>query len=109
MYAIIEDSGTQIKVSEGDVIKVDPRELPEDAVTIDFDRVLMVAPGVGAEGQAQIGAPHIKGAKVTGDILAEGREDKIEVIKFKRRKGYTRRKGHRQSYLKVQITKITAK
>ena len=106
MYAIIEDSGSQIKVSEGDVIKVDPRELPENAVSIDFDKVLVVAPGVGGKGKAKIGEPHVKGAKVSAEILHEGREPKIEVVKFKRRKGYTRRKGHRQSYLKVQVTKI---
>ena len=105
MYAIIEDSGTQIKVSEGDVIKVDPRELAEDAATVTFDRVMLVG---GTDGDAQIGAPHLAGANVTADILEEGRDDKVMVVKFKRRKTYKRMNGHRQNYLKVQVTGISA-
>ncbi len=104
MFAIIEDSGSQIKVNEGDVIKVALRDLPEDVATITFDRVLFV--GEGAD--AKIGAPLVAGATVTGDILAEERGPKVEVIKFKRRKNYRRRKGHRQDYLKVKITAINA-
>ena len=102
MYAIIEDSGSQIKVSEGDVIRVAKRELPADAATLTFDRVLMV--GQGAE--AKVGQPVVEGAKVTADILAEQRGPKITVIKFKRRKDYKRKRGHRQDFLKVMITSI---
>lgn len=102
MYAVIEDSGTQIKIGEGDVIKVAVRDLPEDVATITFDRVLML--GVGEK--AKIGAPAVKGAKVVGDILEQGRLPKVEIVKFKRRKNYRRRKGHRQDYLKVKITSI---
>lgn len=104
MYAVIEDSGTQIKVAEGDVIKVATRDLPEDVATITFDRVLYV--GEGAD--ARIGAPVVDGAKVTGDILEEGRTDKVIVQKFKRRKNYRRKKGHRQDFVKVKITSIKA-
>lgn len=103
MYAIIEDSGSQIKVSEGDVIKVDLRDLPDDAVAIEFDRVMMV----GGD-SPKIGEPILDGAKVTGEILAEEREDKVEIIKFRKRKNYRRRRGHRQSYLRVKITGISA-
>ena len=108
MYAIIEDSGTQIKVSEGDVIKIDQRDLPDDAATIDFDKVLMVAPAPGNDGKGRlkIGEPHVKGAKVTADILEEGRDEKIEVVKIKRRKGYKRRTGHRQPFIRVRVTQI---
>jgi len=103
MFAIIEDSGTQIKVNEGDVIKVAVREMPADAATITFDRVLFL--GEGAD--AKIGTPLVAGAQVTADVIAQERTDKIEVIKYKRRKNYRRRKGHRQDYLKVKITKIS--
>lgn len=105
MYAIIEDSGTQIKVSEGDIIKVDIRDLPEDAATVTFDRVMMVG---NPEGSANIGQPLVAGATVTADILEEGRDDKIAVVKFKRRKTYKRMKGHRQDFLKVKVTAINA-
>ncbi len=104
MYAIIEDSGTQIKVSEGDTIKVDARELAEDASSLTFDKVLLI----GGEGAPTVGAPYVAGASVTADILAEGRDKKVEVVKFKRRKGYHRRRGHRQSFVQVKITGISA-
>ncbi len=107
MYAIIEDSGTQIKVSEGDTIKVDKRDLAADASTITFDRVLMVGDESG-EGEAKIGQPLLDGAKVTADVLEVGREKKVEVIKMKRRKGYRRRNGHRQDFIKVKVTGISA-
>ncbi len=103
MYAIIEDSGTQIKVSEGDEIKVAIRDLPEDVATVVFDKVLLVK---GDDAEANVGAPYVSGAKVTADILEQDRTKKIRVVKFKRRKGYLRRKGHRQDYLKVKVTSI---
>ena len=104
MYAIIEDSGTQIKVSEGDVVKVALREMPPDVATVVFDRVL----AIGGDDDAKIGQPLVEGAKVTADVLAQERDDKVMVTKFKRRKGYLRRKGHRQDFLKVKITSIQA-
>lgn len=107
MYAIIEDSGGQIKVSEGDTIKVAKRELAEDASTLVFDRVLLVGDESG-ETEAKIGQPLLAGAKVTADILEQGRSEKVEVVKFKRRKNYHRQKGHRQDYIKVKITGIEA-
>lgn len=103
MYAVIEDSGTQIKVSEGDVIEIDRRDLPTDAATVTFDRVLMI----GGD-SLTIGQPVVEGAKVTADILEEGRTDKVPVVKFKRRKNYKRMKSHRQDYLKVKVTSISA-
>ena len=104
MYAIIEDSGTQIKVAEGDIIKVATRPLPVDTASITFDRVLMVGQG----SQARVGTPLVDGAKVTADVLAEERDTKITVIKFKRRKNYRRKRGHRQDYVKVKVTSIAA-
>ena len=107
MFAVIEDSGTQIRVREGDVIKVDPRDLPEDALQMTFDRVMYVG-SEEDEASTQIGQPFVEGATVTADILEEGRDPKIDVVKFKRRKGYKRRRGHRQPFLKVKVTGIQA-
>ena len=101
MYAIIEDSGTQIRVAKGDVIEVDPRPLAEDAKTVEFDKVLLV----GGK-KAKIGTPYVEGSSVTAELLGAEKAEKIDVIKFKRRKGYRRKMGHRQQILKVKITDI---
>ena len=105
MYAVIEDSGCQIKVSEGDVIKIDVRDLPENAAELTFDKVMLVSGGSDA---AQIGAPYVTGATVSADILEEGRGEKVHIWKFRRRKTYKRHNGHRQNYLKVKVTGINA-
>ena len=102
MYAIIEDSGTQIKVEEGSEIRVARRELADDQATVTFDKVLLVK----GDGDARIGAPYVEDARVTADIVSEEIGDKVRITKFKRRKGYLRRKGHRQPYLKVKVTGI---
>lgn len=105
MYAVIEDSGSQFKVSEGDIIRVDLRDLPENATELSFDRVLMVG---GSEDAAKIGAPVVDGASVKADVLTEVRGDKVVIIKYKHRKGYRRKAGHRQRFLRVKITGIQA-
>lgn len=103
MYAIIEDSGQQFKVSAGDVIRVDAREMDAGAEQMTFDRILLV----GEEGEGKIGTPLVEGAKVVADIQdAEGLGRKIDVVKFRRRKGYRRRQGHRQMYVEVKIREI---
>lgn len=107
MYAVIEDSGTQIKVSEGDIIKIDTRELADDADTVKFERILLVSPGTDGEGDAKIGVPYVEGASVSADILEEGRDTKIDIWKKRRRKGYVRHAGHRQGYVRVKVTSIT--
>lgn len=103
MYAIIEDSGSQIRVGEGDVIHVDVRDLEENQKTLEFDRVLMV----GGD-QPRIGAPYVDGAKVTAEVLDNVRGEKVTIYKFKRRKKYRRKQGHRQEYLKLKVTGISA-
>jgi large subunit ribosomal protein L21 len=102
MYAIVEDGGKQYRVETGDTIFVETRELPEGAKTVEFDRVLMLGDGR----QSKVGAPWIPGAKVTARLDGALRGPKVEIIKFKRRKGYRLHKGHRQNYLKVTIDKI---
>jgi len=104
VYAIIEDSGTQIKVKQGDELELDARTLAGDAKTIVFDRVLAVGSGDGAA--AKFGKPYLNGAKVSAEIVGEVLGDKLRLAKYKRRKGYRRTKGHRQPYLRVRITHI---
>jgi|SRR5581483_9185884 len=100
MYAIIEESGRQYKVTSGDVIRID-REAG-DAKNLTFDRVLLVA----GEGQPKVGAPLVGGASVTADVVRTVRGPKIDTIKYKRRKGYHKKIGHRQTQLEVKITGI---
>lgn len=107
MYAIIEDSGTQIKVEKGQVIDVDLRKVTEKQKTVTFERVLVAGKADGKKAAA-IGTPYLQGATVTADILAEVKGRKIDVVKFKRRKGYLRKQGHRQRSLRVQIKEIKA-
>ncbi|MCH2133823.1 MAG: 50S ribosomal protein L21 [Phycisphaerales bacterium] len=103
MYAIVEDSGTQIIVRQGDVFDIDLRG--EETDTVVFDRVLALK-GEGDE-PARLGTPYIEGASVTAEVMGEVKGEKIDVIKFKRRKGYKRKQGHRQRSLRVKINEIT--
>ncbi|MHC4562308.1 MAG: 50S ribosomal protein L21 [Planctomycetota bacterium] len=105
MYAVIEDSGQQFRVSEGDVLNVDLRDLAENAKTIQFDRVLLVS---GADG-VKIGTPLVDGAKVKADIVdAEAKGPKLHIYKLRRRKASRRKVGHRQRHIQVRISKIVA-
>lgn len=101
MYAIIEDSGKQFKVTSGDRIRID-RSVSDDVKNITFDKVLMVA----GEGSPRIGAPLVGGATVTADVIGIAHGPKIDIQKYKRRKGYHKKIGHRQQYLEVKITGI---
>ena len=101
MYAIIEEGGRQYKVTSGDTILID-REAPENEKTIRFDRVLLVA----GEGEPKVGLPTVANATVSADVVGEEKGDKITIQKHKRRKGYHKKIGHRQRYLRVRITGI---
>lgn len=105
MYAVIEDSGQQFRVSEGDVLDVDLRELPENATEVQFDRVLLVS----GDGNVKIGTPLVDGAKVVAEIVdANAQGPKTYHHYFKRRKHSRRKTGHRQDYIQVKIAKIVA-
>lgn len=105
MYAIIEDSGQQFRVCEGDVLNVDLRELAEDAKEVTFDRVLLVS----GDGETKVGTPLVAGAKVLAEVVdPDLLGPKIHIYKMRRRKRYRRKTGHRQRYLQVRITKIVA-
>ena len=105
MYAIIEDSGTQIKVREGDVVELDLRELEDGETAVVFDRVLAIGDDE-SDKAATLGAPYVDGATVNGEVVAEVKGEKLFVQKYKRRKGYRRKVGHRQRYLSVRIGSI---
>ena len=105
VYAIVEDSGTQIKLSQGAILDVDLREGANAAGdTITFDRVLAIKAD-GAD-TATIGAPYLDGVTVSAEVIGEGKGEKIDVIKFKRRKNYRRKQGHRQRYLRIRVGEI---
>ena len=105
MFAVIETGGKQYRVQPGDLIDVERLEgVSEDEPAVSFDRVLMV----GGEDDVRVGAPVLDGAKVTGTLLREVRGQKVIVFKFKRRKQYRRKTGHRQNYHRVRIESIDA-
>ena len=103
MYAIIEDHGRQYTVREGDVIRIDLKDMNEKE-QITFDRVLMLR----GDNDTQVGTPTVAGASVTATVLGMFKDKKIVVRKFKRRKNYRRKQGHRQRYTQVRIDAIAS-
>jgi large subunit ribosomal protein L21 len=101
MYAVIETGGKQYRVSEGQLIKLE--KLPvEIGKKVEFEKVLLVSNDNGLK----IGAPYVSGSKVVADVVDQGRQHKIKVIKFRRRKHYRRQMGHRQYFTQVKIVSI---
>jgi large subunit ribosomal protein L21 len=103
MYAVIATGGKQYKVSEGDIVRVEKLD-GDVGATVEIQDVLMV----GGDDAPTIGAPIVEKATVTGEIVEQDREKKILVFKKKRRKGYKKLQGHRQSYTALKIAKIKA-
>ena len=101
MRAIIETGGKQFAVAPQKRIRV-PSLAGEPGETVTFDRVLYAAD----EGGVQVGAPVVEGARVTAEILCHGRGKKIVVFKYKRRKRYSRKTGHRQNFTELRVTDI---
>ncbi len=101
MYAIIEAGGKQYRVSEGDLIDVERRS-GEVGQAVDFQEVLLV----GDQETIHVGKPVLAGARVVGTIADQGKEAKIIVFKFKRRKKYRKKQGHRQLFTRVRIDQI---
>ncbi len=102
MYAIIMTGGKQYKVSEGDVIRVEKLDA-ETGKEVTFDQVLAVS-----DGSALKVAADVNGAKVTATVEEQGRDKKVVVYKYKRKTGYHKKNGHRQSFTRVKIEKINA-
>ncbi len=101
MYAIIETGGKQYKVQEGDVITVEKLGLEADTEYV-FDKVLTVA----NDADVKFGKPYVDGAKVTASVVGEGKGKKVIVYKYKAKKGFHKKNGHRQPFTKLEIKKI---
>lgn len=101
MYAIIKNGGKQYRVSEGEVVELEKLKA-EVGSKVEFDQVLMLVNGE----EIKIGTPLVTPAKVVGEAVKHGRQDKVQVLKFRRRKHHMKRIGHRQHYTAVKITKI---
>jgi len=103
MYAVIQTGGKQYRVAQGSALRVE--KLPAEAgATVELDQVLMVADGE----TVRVGKPYVEGGKVTAIVKAHGRADKVKIVKFRRRKHYLKRQGHRQWYTLLEVTDIGA-
>lgn len=101
MYAIVDLNGKQHKVAAGDIVEIDLQDYaPGDA--IEFDKVLYVS----NQETAQVGTPALANVKVTAEVLGNIKGEKVVSFKYKRRKGSSRKMGHRQRYTKVKINEI---
>ena len=103
MHAVIETGGKQYRVEPGSRIRVE-RLAAAQGERVEFDRVLLAGDGE----DAVTGGPCIPGAKVSATVLGHGRARKITIVKFKRRKGYMRKQGHRQGYNELRVTEVSA-
>lgn len=103
MYAVIVTGGKQYKVSEGDTLFIEKLEAEEGA-SVTFDQVLIAGEGE----NVKVGAPTVDGASVEAKVLKNGKAKKIYVFKMKRKKNERKKRGHRQPFTKVEITKINA-
>ncbi|MGG5462771.1 50S ribosomal protein L21 [Clostridium sp. B9] len=103
MYAVLTTGGKQYRVQEGDVLFVEKLNAEVDS-TVELTEVLAVA----KDGEIKVGAPVVEGAKVVAKVLAQGKAKKVIVFKYKRKKDYRRKNGHRQPYTKIVIEKIEA-
>ena len=104
MYAIIETGGKQYRVQSGDKLEVEKLDV-EKGGEVTFDKVLLVADG----DKVSVGRPVVKGASVTAEIVDQFKDEKVIAFKFRRREGYHRKRGHRQSLTLLKIKEIVAK
>ena len=103
MYAVLTTGGKQYRVSEGDVLFVEKLNAEVDS-TVELTEVLAVS----KDGELKVGAPVVEGAKVVAKVLAQGKAKKVVVFKYKRKKDYRRKNGHRQPYTKIVVERIEA-
>jgi len=103
MYAIIATGGKQYKVQEGDLLFVEKLNADVDS-TVEINEVLAVS----KDGKLTVGAPTVEGAKVVARVVKHGKAKKIIVFKFKAKKDYRKKQGHRQPYTQIKIEKIEA-
>ncbi len=103
MYAVIRSGGSQHRVQEGELLRVQKLDVPEGE-QLTLDQVLLVSDGT----RTVLGTPLVAGAAVTAEVVRQGRARRIRIIKMKRRKHHLRRQGHRQPYTELRITGIRA-
>ena len=103
MYAIIEECGKQYKVTKGDIVFFEKFDIEEGKKVV-FDKVILVSD----DEKVEVGNPYVKGVKVEGKVISHGKGKKIIVFKYKAKKNYRRKQGHRQPYTKIEITDIKA-
>ena len=103
MYAVFQSGGKQHRVSEGQVVRLEKLEVAVGSA-VEFDSVLMVVNGE----DVKIGAPVVAGAKVVAEVVEQGRGEKVNIVKFRRRKHSRKQQGHRQWFTAVKITGIQA-
>lgn len=104
MYAIIRDRGMQYRVEQGQVLTLDLIEQAEAGSEIELGEVLLVGDGE----SVKVGTPLVSGAKVRAEVLGEQKGEKIVVFRYRNKKRYRRRTGHRQRYTQVKINEIVA-
>lgn len=104
MYAIIETGGKQYRVSEGDVITVEKLNV-EDGANVELDKVLVLGDG----SDIKVGSPYIDGAKVMGRAVESGKAKKVVIFKYKSKKDYRKKQGHRQPYTMIEILSLDGK
>ncbi|ELV07701.1 50S ribosomal protein L21 [Wohlfahrtiimonas chitiniclastica] len=104
MYAVIKTGGKQYRVAEGQILRVEKIEGAAEGSNVEFAEVLLV----GKEGETTVGTPVVAGAKVTAEVVKQGRGRKIEIIKFRRRKHSRKHQGHRQHFTEIKISSISA-
>jgi len=102
MYAVIKTGGKQYRVSEGDIINVEKITRENGQNEINIKEVLMIADN----DNITVGSPYVENASVNANIIEDGKSEKVIVFKYKRKKDYRRKQGHRQPYTKLQISKI---
>lgn len=103
MYAVIATGGKQYRVEEGQVINLEKLD-GDVGNAVNFDKILMIVD----DNKVNVGKPYIEGAIVSAEVLDHGRDKKVTILKFRRRKHHMKRQGHRQSYTQVKITSIGA-
>ena len=103
MYAVFVTGGRQFRAVPGEVIRVEKLDV-EAGTTVEIDQVLMLGDGE----NITIGTPTVSGAKVSAKVRSHGRQDKVYIVKFRRRKHHRKQQGHRQHYTEIEITNISA-
>lgn len=104
MYAVIETGGKQYRVSEGDVITVEKLNV-EDGANVELDKVLILGEG----NDIKVGTPYIDGAKIMGRVVENGKAKKVVIFKYKSKKDYRKKQGHRQPYTMIEILSLDGK